>query len=98
MKDAYGSPELGDPAAEMEKDIEAVAQKVAASVRNEGPQILNRPLGSKPVPLEDQKMDYAQRMAMPDFWAVKFQAYVDRGMHPLQAAKALMEWEQKVRE
>ena len=56
----YGSPGLNDPTAQIEKIVADVAEWYNRTVREIGPQLLNRPIGSVPVEPEDQLADFAK--------------------------------------
>lgn len=56
----YGSPNLNDPTAQIEKIVNDTAEWFNRTVREIGPQLLNRPIGSVTVKPEDELADFAK--------------------------------------
>ena len=56
----YGSPDLDDATALLERQVNEAAQWVIQTSRTAAAKLLNRPMGTVPVKREDQLTDYVQ--------------------------------------
>ena len=58
MDKKYGSPELSDATADLDRMVNDASKWFMEMVREIGPRVLNRPLGSVPVKPEAQLADF----------------------------------------
>ena len=54
----FGSPKLKDPTSELERAINTSFDRLQTIVEDVIPQVVNRPLGSEKVPIEQLKLEY----------------------------------------
>ena len=57
-KKQFGEPKLGDATSFFDRVVNEEAERLRKLIAEEGPRILNRPMGSKQVSLPDQVQDY----------------------------------------
>ena len=88
MKDATGF---------WEEDIESVAKEIVKTINEDGPKVMNRPLGSVPVPKEDQKSEWMLAQDNMDYWSGRMQALMNQGYGAEQAALKLLEFHEEMR-
>ena len=98
MEMPWGNLKGQDPTAEWEEDIEQVADEMVDFVENEGPRVLNRPIGSVVIPSEQQTRDWQIRHEDNDYWTELYQGYVDRGYSPIDASLELLKFDDKMQE
>ena len=72
MPDDLGSPQANDATAQIERRINLAAQELARRNMSEGPSIVNRPIGSKPLTDDDILNDYQSMLADPAMVADRY--------------------------
>ena len=96
MKDGYGSPGLGDGTGKWETIIEEASQRTAARVKDLGPQVINRPLGTVPVSKEDQRREWQLAISDPNVMAERY-AQRSQAVGPEIAKWELLKWDEEMR-
>lgn len=66
MEFKQGSPDLDDATSEIEQDANWAINEAMKMVTREGPNLLNRPLFTNKVPIEDQRNDWMAAQMAPD--------------------------------
>ena len=96
MEMPWGNLKGHDPTAAWEEDIEQVADEMVAFVKNQGPHVLNRPIGSLVVPSEQQTRDWQVGHEDGAYWQEIYQGYIDRGYDPVKASLELLKFDRKM--
>ena len=93
-KETYGEPQKSDATARYDRIIARATERAARIVRERGPSLLNRPIGSKTISDIDQFQDYLGLRDNPQIIQQRFQERAQQ-IGPSRAAAEMIEWAHK---
>lgn len=97
MKDTFGAPELQDATSILEEDVETAAKELVRMVKEEGPKMMNRPIGSKPVPRKEQHAEWQMNAHDANWWSQRFEKLLATGRSPEQAVAELLDFDDQMK-
>lgn len=95
---SFGAPELKDATSILEEDVDTAAKELVRMVKEEGPKILNRPVGSKPIPRAEQHAEWRVSAHDINWWGQKLEKLLGAGRSPEQATLELLDFDEKMRQ